>query len=58
MMCKFCTRYQEQLLFLRKTTHLYSESSEDSDILIRLSPNVGKRIKESMVRFLEKHEQA
>ena len=58
MMCKFCARYQEQLLFLRKTAHLYSESIEDSDILIRLSPNVGKRIKESMVRFLENHEQA
>ena len=58
MMCKFCTRYQEQLLFLRKTAHLYSESSEDSDTPVRLSPNVGKRIKESMVRFLENHEQA
>jgi len=56
MMCKFCTRYQEQLLFLRKAAHLYSESSEDSDTPVRLSPNVAKRIKESMVRFLEKHE--
>ena len=56
MMCKFCTRYQEQLLFLCKTAHLYSESSEDSDTPVKLSPAVGKRIKESMVRFLEKHE--
>ena len=56
MMCKFCARYQEQLLFLRKTAHLYSESSEDSDTPVKLSPDVGKRIKESMVRFLEKHE--
>jgi hypothetical protein len=56
MMCKFCTRYQEQLLFLRKTVHLYSESNEDSDTPVKLSPDVGKRIKESMVRFLEKYE--
>lgn len=55
MMCKFCSRYQEQLLFLRKTAHLYSESSEETDTP-KLSPIVGKRIKESMVRFLEKHE--
>lgn len=56
MMCKFCSRYKEQLLFLRKTARLYSESSEDSDLSIQLSSEVGKRIKESMVRFLEKHE--
>jgi hypothetical protein len=56
MMCKFCSRYKEQLLFLRKTAHLYSESCEDSNLSIQLSPEVGKRIKESMVRFLEKHE--
>ena len=56
MMCKFCLRYQEQLLFLRKTAHLYSESSEDTDTSIRLSPEIGKRIKESMACFLEKHE--
>ena len=55
-MCKFCTRYKEQLLFLRKTAHLYSESSEDSDTSVKLSSDVGMRIKESMVRFLEKHE--
>jgi hypothetical protein len=55
MMCKFCSRYQEQLLFLRKTARLYSESSEDPDLSIELSSEVGKRIKESMVRFLEKH---
>jgi len=56
MMCKFCSRYKEQLLFLRKTARLYSESSEDSDLSVQLSSEVGKRIKESMVRFLEKHE--
>jgi hypothetical protein len=56
MMCKFCSRYKEQLLFLRKTARLYSESSEDSDLSIQLSSEVGQRIKESMVRFLEKHE--
>jgi hypothetical protein len=56
MMCKFCSRYKEQLLFLRKTARLYSESSEDSDLSVQLSSEAGKRIKESMVRFLEKHE--
>lgn len=56
MMCKFCSRYKEQLLFLRKIAYLYSESREDSDTPIKLSPKVGKRIKESMVRFLEEHE--
>jgi hypothetical protein len=56
MMCKFCSRYKEQLLFLRKTARLYSESSEDSDLSIQLSSEVGQRIKESMARFLEKHE--
>jgi len=35
--------------------HLYSESSEDSNLSIQLSSEVGKRIKESMVRFLEEH---
>ncbi len=55
MMCKFCSRYQEQLLFLCKTARLYSESIENSDLSIQLSSEVGKRIKESMVRFLEKH---
>ena len=56
MMCKFCSRYQEQLLFLRKIARLYSETSEDSDLPIQLSSEAGKRIKESMARFLEKHE--
>jgi hypothetical protein len=56
VMCKFCSRYQEQLFFLRKTAHLISESSEKSNISIQLSSEVGKRIKESMVRFMEKHE--
>ena len=56
MMCKFCSRYQEQLLFLRKTARLYSESSEAPDLSIKLSSEVGKRIKDSMVRFMETHE--
>ena len=56
MMCKFCSRYQKQLLLLRKTVRLYSESSEDPDLSIQLSPEIGKRIKESMVHLLEKHE--
>lgn len=56
MMCKFCSRYKDQLLFLRKTARLYSESSEEPDPSIQLSSDVGKRIKESMIRFLEKHE--
>jgi hypothetical protein len=56
MMCKFCLRYQEQLLFLRKTARLYSESSEDSDTPVKLSPTVGKRIKESMIRSMKTHE--
>lgn len=56
VMCKFCSRYKEQLLFLRKTARLYSESSEDLDRSIQMPSEVGKRIKESMVRFLEKHE--
>lgn len=55
MMCKFCSRYKEQLLFLRKTAQLYSESSEHPDSSIQLPPEGGERIKESMVRFLEKH---
>ena len=56
MMCKFCSRYQEQLLFLSKTARQYSERSEEPDPSIQLSSDVGKRIKESMIRFLEKHE--
>lgn len=56
VMCKFCSRYKEQLLFLRKIAHLYSKNSEDSNLSIQLSSEVGKRIRESMVRFLEKHE--
>ncbi len=56
MMCKFCSRYQEQLFFLRKTARLLSESSEDSAPSIQLSSDTGKRIKESMTRFLQKHQ--
>jgi len=56
MICKFCSRYQEQLFFLRKTAHLFSESSQDSKLSIQLPTGAGKRIKESMVRFLEKQE--
>jgi len=55
-MCKFCPRYQEQLLFLRKTARLFSESSEDPDLSIQLSSEAGKRIKESMVHFLKKND--
>jgi hypothetical protein len=56
IMCKLCSRYKEQLLFLRKTAHLFSDSSENEKISFHLSSEAGKRIKESMVRFLEKHE--
>ncbi|MBW2491302.1 MAG: hypothetical protein JRE65_09155 [Deltaproteobacteria bacterium] len=56
MMCKFCSRYKEQLFFLRKTARLLSESGEDSAPSIQLSSEAGKRIKESMARFLQKHQ--
>ena len=56
MMCKFCLRYREQLLFLRNIAHLYSENGEDSASAIQLSPEVCTRIKESMIHFTKTHD--
>lgn len=55
-MCKFCARYRDQLLFLRKTFRRYSESDEDLKLLVKLSPEAGKQIKQSISNILGKHE--
>ena len=48
LMCKLCTRYQRQLLFLREIIGLQAASSEDPESAIELPPGARKRIKDSI----------
>ena len=56
LMCKFCSRYQRQLLFLRETVRLYTEHSEDIEPSIKLPPEVRERIKRTVHDILDKPE--
>ena len=55
-MCEFCSRYREQLFFLRKTFRLYAETPKDLDLSIKLSPEAEEQIKQSISNILGKHE--
>jgi hypothetical protein len=48
LMCKLCSRYRRQLLFLRETIRLQAASSEDIESAIVLPPGARERIKRSI----------
>ena len=48
LMCKLCSRYRRQLLFLRETIRLQAASSEDIESAIVLPPGTRERIKRSI----------
>lgn len=56
LMCKFCSRYQRQLLFLRETARLYTEHSEDIEPSIKFPSEVRERIKRTVHDILDKPE--
>ena len=48
LMCKFCSRYQKQILGLRETIRLYVTHEKDIEPYFTLTPEAKKRIKRSM----------
>lgn len=56
LMCKFCSRYQRQLLFLRETMHLHAKHSEDMEPLIKLPPKARERIERTIHNVLDRPE--
>jgi len=48
LMCKLCSRYRRQLLFLRETIRLQAASSEEIESAIVLPPGARERIKRSI----------
>lgn len=56
LMCKFCSRYQRQLLFLRETARLYPKQSEDIEPSEKLPSEVRERIKRTVHDILGKPE--
>lgn len=56
LMCKLCSRYQKQLLFLREIIGLQAASSEDPESTIELPPGARERIKHSIRDVLDKPE--
>jgi hypothetical protein len=48
LMCKLCSRYRRQLLFLRETIRRQAASSEDIESAIVLPPGARERIKRSI----------
>jgi len=53
MMCKLCTRYQKQLLFIRETLRYGSDSGEGSATSSGLSDEGRKRIKKNLLNETE-----
>jgi predicted anti-sigma-YlaC factor YlaD len=49
-MCKFCSRYWKQMLFVRDAVHRCSERAEEIDFMsdYSLSPEACERIKKSL----------
>ena len=52
MMCKYCSRYRRQLLFIREAIQHYLDEIEDEESLppVSLSPEARKRLIESLSR--------
>ena len=56
LMCKFCSRYEKQLVFLRKASRTQKMHDENTESYISLPPEVQKRIKNFLHDNLDKHE--
>ncbi len=56
LMCKFCSRYEKQLMFLRKASHTQKMHEEDTESYISLPPEARKRIKNFLHNSLDKSE--
>jgi len=48
LMCKFCSRFKKQLLFLRETIHLHVERGKDTELSTKLPPEARERIRKSI----------
>ena len=48
LMCKFCSRFKKQLLFLRETIRLHVERGEDTELSTKLPPEARERIRKSI----------
>ena len=55
-MCKFCTRYQQQLMFLRKILRSSAMYDEDTETYIAITHEALKRIKHFLYENLDKSE--
>jgi len=47
-MCKFCSRFKKQLLFLRETIRLHVERGKDTELSTKLPPEARERIRKSI----------
>lgn len=56
LMCKLCSRYQRQLLFLRKIIGLQAASSAETESAIELPSDARERMKHSIRDVLDKLE--
>ncbi len=56
LMCKFCSRYEKQLMFLRKAVRTQKMHEEDTESYISLPPEARKRIKNCLHDNLDKPE--
>lgn len=48
LMCKFCSRFKKQLLFLRETIRLHVERGKDTELSTKLPPEARERIIKSI----------
>jgi hypothetical protein len=48
LMCKFCSRFKKQLLFLRETIRLNVERGKDTELSTKLPPEARERIRKSI----------
>lgn len=48
LMCKFCSRFKKQLLFLRETIRLHVERGKDTELSTKLPPEARERISKSI----------
>lgn len=48
LMCKFCSRFKKQLLFLRETIRLHVERGKDTELSTKLPPEACERIRKSI----------
>ncbi len=48
LMCKFCSRFKKQLLFLREAIRLHVERGKDTELSTKLPPEARERIRKSI----------